>query len=112
MTLFTDRFQVPESQMVNKIMIEFIISLLEGPFIAFVNKTYKTEIEMPRKENIQKKLKDVGSLKYVSLNFPDSIKDFINSSEVLQTYYKNIVSDWKIALKEYESLFPEKNNIS
>lgn len=104
MTLFTERFQVHEAQQFNKIMMRFVISLIETPFLVMVNYIYKLNLELPRAENFQKELKELGTLKYITRHFPDSIKEFINQSEVLKEYYLNVVSDLKKMLQEYKEL--------
>jgi len=106
MTLFTERFQVYEAQQFNKIMMRFVISLIETPFLVMVNYIYKLNMELPKAENFQKELKEIGTLKYTTRNFPDSVKEFINQSEVLKNYYLNFVSDLKKTLKEYKNMKP------
>ena len=106
MTLFTERFQVYEAQQFNKIMMRFVISLIETPFLVMVNYIYKLNLELPKAENFHKELKELGTLKYTTHNFPDSVKKFINHSEVLKNYYLNFVGDLKKALKEYNELKP------
>ena len=106
MTLFTERFQVYEAQQFNKIMMRFVISLIETPFLVMVNYIYKLNMELPKAENFQKELKELGTLKYTTRNFPDSVKEFINHSEVLKDYYLNFVGDLKKVLKEYKELKP------
>lgn len=95
MTLFTERFQVYEAQQFNKIMMRFVISLVEVPFLVMVNYLYKVNLELPKVENFQKELKELGTLKYTTRYFPDSIKEFINQSEVLRGYYFNVVTNLK-----------------
>lgn len=106
MTLFTERFQVYEAQQFNKIMMRFVISLIQIPFVVMVNYIYKLNLELPKTENYQKALKDLGTLKYISRHFPDSIKEFVNQSEVLKEYYLNAVTDFKNILHEYKELKP------
>ena len=106
MTLFTERFQVYEAQQFNKIMMRFVISLIEIPFVVMVNYIYKLNLELPKTENYHKELKDLGTLKYISRHFPDSIKEFVNQSEVLKDYYLNAVTDFKKILQEYKELKP------
>ena len=106
MTLFTERFQVYEAQQFNKIIMRFVISLIEIPFLVMVNYIYKLNLELPRAENFQKELKELGTLKYITRHFPDSIKEFINQSEVLKDYYLNVVTDLKKTLQEYKELKP------
>jgi len=106
MTLFTERFQVYEAQQFNKIMMRFVISLIETPFLVMVNYIYKLNLELPKAENFQKELKELGTLKYITRHFPDSIKEFINQSEVLKDYYLNVVTDLKKTLQEYKELKP------
>ena len=106
MTLFTERFQVFEAQQFNRIMMRFVISLIETPFLVMVNYIYKLNLKLPLAENFQKELKDLGTLKYITRLFPDSIKEFINQSEVLREYYVNIVADLKQILQEYNELKP------
>ena len=106
MTLFTERFQVYEAQQFNKIMMRFVISLIEAPFIVMVNYMYHLNLDLPKAENFQKELKELGTLKYITRHFPDSIKDFINQSEVLKDYYLNVVTDLKKTLQEYRELKP------
>ena len=100
MTLFTERFQVFESIEFNKIMMKFFVTLLEGPFIAIVNSIYKLDIELPPKYDLNKELKRINSLKYITRHFPEPIKEFINNSEVLNGYYKNIINSIKKASNE------------
>ena len=95
MMLYTERFQVYESIEFNKIMLKFLISLLEIPFIAIVNSYYKLHIEIPKLMNIKKALKEIGTLKYITRHFPESIRDFINNSDTLQGYYQNIIDNIK-----------------
>lgn len=95
MTLFTERFQVFESMEFNKIMMKFFVTFLEGPFIAIVNSIYKLDIELPPKYDLNKELKRINSLKYITRHFPEPIKEFINNSEVLNGYYKNIINSIK-----------------
>lgn len=106
MTLFTERFQVYEAQQFNKIIMRFVISLIETPFLVMVNYIYKLNLELPRAENFQKELKELGTLKYITRHFPDSIKEFINQSEVLKDYYLKVVTDLKKTLQEYKELKP------
>ena len=106
MTLFTERFQVYEAQQFNKIMMRFVISLIEIPFVVMVNYIYKLNLELPKTENYHKELKDLGTLKYISRHFPESIKEFVNQSEVLKDYYLNAVTDFKKILQEYKELKP------
>jgi hypothetical protein len=107
MTLFTERFEVYEAQQFNKIMMRFVISLIEIPFVVMVNYIYKLNLELPKTENYQKEIKDLGTLKYLSRHFPDSIKEFVNQSEVLKEYYINVVIDFKKILQEYKELKPQ-----
>lgn len=107
MTLFTERFQVYEAQQFNKIMMRFVISLIEIPFVVMVNYIYKLNLELPKTESYQKEIKDLGTLKYLSRHFPDSIKEFVNQSEVLKEYYINVVLDFKKILQEYKELKPQ-----
>jgi hypothetical protein len=100
MTLFTERFQVFESMEFNKIMMKFFVTFLEGPFIAIVNSIYKLDIELPPKYDLNKELKRINSLKYITRHFPEPIKEFINNSEVLNGYYKNIINSIKKASNE------------
>lgn len=106
MTLFSERFQVYEAQQFNKIMMRFVISLIETPFLVMVNYIYKLNLELPRAENLQKELKELGTLKYITRHFPDSVKEFINQSEVMTNYYLNIMGDLKKTLSEYKDLKP------
>ncbi|CDR30523.1 Uncharacterised protein [Acholeplasma oculi] len=95
MTLFTERFQVYESIEFNKIMIKFLISLLEIPFIVIVSSYYKLDIKIPKLINLKQELKEIGTLKYITRHFPESIKEFINNSDTLQGYYKNMIDNMK-----------------
>ncbi len=106
MTLFTERFQVYEAQQFNKIMMKFVISLIEAPFLVMVNYIYKLNLKLPKLDNFQKKLKEIGTLKYTTRYFPDTIKEFINQSEVLKKYYDTFLGDFKKSLKEYKALKP------
>lgn len=95
MTLFTERYQVHESIEFNKIMMKFFISLLERPYIAIVNSAYELGIEYPQIMNNKKELKKVNTLKYITRHFPEPTRDFINNSNVLNNYYKDIVNKLK-----------------
>ena len=106
MTLFTERFQVYEAQQFNKIMMRFVISLIETPFLVMINHIYKINMPLPKAENFQKELKELGSLKYITRNFPDSIKEFINQSEVLKDYYLKVVTDLKKTIQDYKEFKP------
>ncbi len=93
MTLFTERFQVHESIEFNQIMMKFFITFLEAPFIIMVNEIYKLDFKTPSIMNLKKELKNIGTLKYVTRHFPESIKNFINESEILRKYYQNTIND-------------------
>lgn len=111
MTLFTERFQVYESQQFNRIMMKFIISLIEAPFLVMANYIYKLNLELPKAENIKKELKELNNLKYISRHFPDSIKDFISKSDVLRNYYQNLMVDFKKTLEDFKIMRNPKENI-
>lgn len=102
MTLFTERYKVYESIEFNKIMMEFFISLLERPYLAIVNSAYEMEIEYPQIMNFKKELKRVGTLKYITRHFPEPTKNFINNSEVLNNYYKDIINKLKNIQQEIQ----------
>lgn len=106
MTLFTERFQVHKAQQFNKLMMRLSITLIEVPFIVIVNYYYKLNLELPKTENFQKELKELGTLKYITKDFPESIKDFINQSEVIRDYYLNVVAGLKKVIKNFEELKP------
>lgn len=106
MTLFTERFQVYEAQQFNKIVLNFVINMIETPFLVMTNYIYKLNLELSKTENFQKELKELGTLKYITRHFPDSIRDFIKQSEVLNNYYLNAVNDFKKIRKEYKELKP------
>ena len=106
MTLFTERFQVQEAQQFNRIMMRFVMSLIEAPFLVMVNHIYKLNLVLPKAENFQKELKELGTLKYITRHFPEPIKDFINQSDVLRDYYINVVSNLKKTLQNYRELKP------
>lgn len=93
MTLFTERFQVHESIEFNKIMMRSFITFLEAPFIAMVNGIYKLDFKIPSIMNLKKEMKNIGTLKYVTRHFPESIKNFINESEILRKYYQDTIKD-------------------
>ncbi|HPQ21596.1 MAG TPA: hypothetical protein PK147_07075 [Saprospiraceae bacterium] len=86
--------------------MRFVISLIETPFLLMVNYFYKLNLDLPKAENYQKELKDLGTLKYITRLFPESIKEFINQSEALKGYYLNVVTDLKQTLQEYKELKP------
>ena len=84
--------------------MKYIIYLVEVPFIAMANYLYKLDLETPKRENFQKELKEIGTLKYISRQFPDSIKKFIDSSNTLNEYYKKVVSDLQNVIKQTNQL--------
>lgn len=104
MILFTERFQIYEAQQFSKITMKFIISLIETPFFAIVNHIYKLNMKLLKVEKLQKELKELGTLKYITRYFPDSIKEFINQSEVLKKYYLNAMADFKKIFQEYKEI--------
>lgn len=106
MTLFTERFQVHEAKQFNRIMMRFVMSLIEAPFVVMVNYMYKLNLDLPKTERFQKELKELGTLKYITRHFPESIKEFINQSDVLKDYYLNVVTDFKKTLQDYRELKP------
>ena len=106
MTLFTERFQVQEAQQFNRIMMRFVMSLIEAPFLVMVNYIYKLNLDLPKAENFQKELKELGTLKYITRHFPEPIKDYINQSDVLRDYYFNVVTNLKKTLQDYRELKP------
>ncbi|MCL2521235.1 MAG: hypothetical protein FWE36_00070 [Erysipelotrichales bacterium] len=110
MTFFTERFQVPESMAFNKTMIKTLITFLEIPFIVLINNRYNLEVEVPSLTDFNKELKKIGTLRYITRHFPESIKKFIDSSEVLQNYYKNIINDFKYMTVEFKN-FATKNKV-
>lgn len=101
MTLFTERFQVHESIAFNKTMMKFFITFLELPFIAMVNDLFKLELKRPQAIDIGKELKEIGTLKYVTRLFPDSIKEFISNSETLNDYYLNTIKNLRSINKDF-----------
>lgn len=100
MTLFTERFQVYESIEFNKVMMRFFMSFLEGPYIAIVNSIYKLDVKYHSTFNLNNELKRIGTLKYITRDFPESIKDFINNSEILNSYFKNTIGNIKSLAKQ------------
>lgn len=104
MLLFTERFNVYEGQIFNQIMMKYITYLVEGPFIFMANYVYNLNLETPIKENFQKELKEIGTLKYISRQFPDPIKKFIENSDTLNEYYKKLVSNLQDVIKQTNQL--------
>lgn len=100
MTLFTERFQVPESIAFNKVMMNFFITFLEMPFVVMVNDLYKLELKIPKVIDLKKELKKIGTLQYVTRLFPESIKEFINKSDTLKNYYGKTIKDLQSMSKE------------
>ncbi len=101
MTLFTERFEVFEIKQFKRIMIRFAINLIEIPFLVMTNHIYKLDLEIPKAEDYQVELKELGTLKYVTRHFPDSIRDFIYQSELLKGYYLNATKDLKNLFHEF-----------
>lgn len=95
MTSFTNRFQVPESIRFNKIAMKYLIYLLEGPFLVIFNKNYNSTLKLPLINSVNAELKTVGTLAYASRNFPESIKKFIEDSDVLKTFYLKTIEDFQ-----------------
>jgi len=96
MSLFTERFQVPESIAFNKLIMKYMINLLELIFIAMVNDLYALKLTNPIMIDFKKELKQIGTLKYVTRKFPESIKNFINESKTLKNYYTDTIQDLKL----------------
>jgi len=96
MSFFTERFQVPESIAFNKLIMKYMINLLELIFIAMVNDLYSLKLTNPTIIDFKKELKQIGTLKYVTRKFPESIKKFINESETLKNYYTDTIKDLKV----------------
>lgn len=95
MPLFTERFQVPESIAFNRLIMKHIMTFLEVLFIAMVNDLYSLKLIKPTIMNLKKELKQIGTLKYVTRKFPESIENFINQSEILKKYYSDTIIDFK-----------------
>lgn len=106
MSLFTERFQVYEAQKFTKIIMRYVISLIEAPFLVMVNYIYKLDLELPKGENFNKQLKELGSLKYISRHFPQHIREFIEHSDVLRSYYLNMSGEFKKILQNHNDLKP------
>lgn len=106
MSLFTERFQVYESQQFNKIIMRYIISLIEAPFLVMVNYIYKLDLDLPKGEDFNKQLKELGTLKYISRQFPQKIKEFIKQSDVLRSYYLNMRNNFTKILQDHKDLKP------
>lgn len=104
MSLFTERFQVYEAQQFNKIIMKYVISLIEAPFLVMVNSIYKLNLELPQGEDFKKQLKELGTLKYISRHFPQPIKEFIEKSNVLRGYYLNMSDDFKKVLSSTKDI--------
>lgn len=64
--------------------------------LVMINHIYKLNFELPKVENYTKKLKEIKPLKYITIYLPDSIKEFINHSDVLKDYYIDAVNKLKI----------------
>ena len=95
MSLFAERFQVPESIAFNRLIMKHIMTFLEVLFIAMVNDLYSLKLIKPTIINLKKELKQIGTLKYVTRKFPESIENFINQSETLKKYYSDTIKSLK-----------------
>lgn len=51
------------------------------------------DFKIPSVMNLKKELQNIGTLKYVTRHFPESIKNFINESELLRKYYQDTIKN-------------------
>lgn len=107
MTLFTERFQVYEVKRFNKTILNIIICLLEVPLIVIANDLYDLKIEIPSTRSLNYQLKNLDSLRNITRFFPNSIKDFINSSDILRDYYIDRVRNLKDLLCQFKDIQPK-----
>ena len=104
MFLFTERFQSFESSQFNKFSILFIMQFLEAPLIALYNKYYDQSFDLPDSQIIVNRLKEIKTLKYATKNMPTSIKEFINQSKYLSSYYVNIRDKFMNEIKNIKEI--------
>lgn len=95
MMSFSERYQVPESIAFNKLMVGFFMMFLEISFIIMVNDIYKLSLPLPKYEPLNKSLKIIGNLKYITRLMPQSVKDFLENSDTLKDYYRKMIETFK-----------------
>lgn len=108
MFLFMEDHQTYETMKFNKLVVQFVIGLVEILFIPMVNHLYKVKLEFHSLNQIVHELKEIGSLRYVSDKLPQGYKEFFNNSEVLNGYFKNLKGQFKDLILSYESILKQK----
>lgn len=83
MTLFTERFEVYEYQRLNKVLLLYMINLLEAPIITLSNLIYKLELDFASMTNLKMELKNIKSLKYL---LPEGFLTLFDSLLIIRKY--------------------------
>lgn len=102
MHLFLEEYHTFEIERFNKVMMNFLIELVELIFIPLVNIIYKTQIKLPNINQYKKEFKNIGTLKYVPNKLPNEIKYFIEKSETISSFFKKNISQMTELIKEFE----------
>ena len=95
MLLFMEEHQTYETMKFNKLVVQFVIGLVENLFIPMINHLYKVKLELPSLNQIVHELKDLGGIKYTANKLPDGYKDYLNQSEVLKGYFSSVIANFK-----------------
>jgi len=104
MSMFTDNYHTFESRQFNRSSMLIIIYLIEAPFLALFNKYYDESLELPNPRVLQNEFKQIKTLKYATKNMPKSVKKFIEDSEYLSNYYKDMSNEFKNKIDEIREL--------
>lgn len=104
MLLFMEDHQTYETMKFNKVVVRFVIQMVEILFIPMVNHIYKTKIDVPSFAAIRRELKEIGSLKYTADKLPDGYKEFFQRSESLKDYFSKLISSFKQQLAEVKEM--------
>lgn len=110
MLLFMEEHQTYETMKFNKLIVQFLISMVEILFIPMVNHLYKIKITPPVLNQIGHELKELGSIRYAADKLPEGYKEFFNNSTVLKDYFRNLVSGLKNQLRESKEFLNKKED--
>ena len=80
------------------------MQLSEAPLIALYNKYYDQSFDLPDSQIIVNRLKEIKTLKYATKNMLTSIKEFINQSKYLSSYYVNIRDKFMNEIKNIKEI--------
>lgn len=107
MLLFIEDHQTYETMKFSKLVVQFVISMVEILFISMANHLYKTKMALPVLNQIGHELKGLGSLRYTADKLPEGHKEFFGNSEVLKDYFRKLIVQFKEQIKVSQDFFKE-----